>query len=93
VGPLDARRRTREVVEERQRQRTSLDRGGDAGGADSGFGQVLDQLHPQGIAFAERFASARPRPDDADSDQLCETLDGRSGAGREILLRQPIDLS
>jgi hypothetical protein len=50
---------------------------------------MLDQLHPQGIAFAERFASARPRPDNADGDQLAETLDGRSGACREFLLCQP----
>jgi hypothetical protein len=50
---------------------------------------MFDKLHPQGITFAERFASARPRPEDADGDQLSETLDGRPGPHGEVFLCQP----
>ena len=46
VGPLDAKCGTRHLVEERQGQGTPLDRGGDAGGRDTGIGEMLDQLHP-----------------------------------------------
>ena len=49
---------------------------------------MFDQLHPQGITFGERIARARPRPDDADGDQLSDALDGRPGACREIFLCQ-----